>query len=57
MMTIEIETLLTRWNFPKAIVSKYKLLGISQIFEWQFDCFSISKVVGKLVDCLVFITN
>ena len=42
-----LEKILSRWRFPEDIIEKYKILGIKEIFDWQYECLSIASISGK----------
>lgn len=43
-----LETLLTKWKFPKDVIEKYKSSKILEIFDWQAECLQIQEVLeGK----------
>ena len=41
-----LESILTKWKFPRSIIEKYKSKGIDEIFEWQAECLNTSRVSG-----------
>jgi DNA polymerase theta len=40
-----LEKILTEWNFPLDIVHKYKIIGIKDIFDWQYECLKNNQLV------------
>lgn len=46
--------LISSWNLPAAIVDEYKRKGIEEMFSWQVECLSNSKILfesANLVYC------
>ncbi|XP_009458832.1 PREDICTED: DNA polymerase theta [Nipponia nippon] len=40
--------LLASWGLPKAVLEKYRSLGVVQMFEWQAECLTLGQVLeGK----------
>uniref|UniRef100_A0A663FJD2 DEAD/DEAH-box helicase domain-containing protein n=1 Tax=Aquila chrysaetos chrysaetos TaxID=223781 RepID=A0A663FJD2_AQUCH len=40
--------LLASWGLPKAVLEKYRSLGVVQMFEWQAECLMLGQVLeGK----------